>query len=259
VIRDGNPTSRAADPPTLHVSRTQVRRGLLLAVALLLTASTLVKSFNVAWGNDYIFGLLRLLWVDQEGNLPTWFSSTLLLAGAILAIIIAKTTRDDGRPHVSWHLVAGLLLVLAIDEVAGMHEILASYSRRAGGFGFFPENGLTFGWVLLAMPPVIVVCWLAARFFRTLAGPVRNRLGAGLAIFLAGALGVEALTGQIVGLDTSNWLYLVFSTIEEGAEMIGVVVFLDGLLGHLETSVGAIPLQFAERGKSGVEGVRGAA
>ena len=87
-----------------------MRRGLFLVIAALLAASTLVKSFNVAWGNDNIFGLLRLLWVDQEGNLPTWFSSTLLLGGAILAIIIARTTRHEGRPHVSWHVVAGLLL-----------------------------------------------------------------------------------------------------------------------------------------------------
>jgi hypothetical protein len=236
-----------------------VRRSLLLVVVLLLTASTLVKSVNVAWGNDYILGLLRLLWVDQEGNLPTWFSSTTLLVGAILAIIIARTTRHDGRPHVSWHVLGGLLLVLAIDEVAGMHEILARYSGRAGGFGLFPDGGLTFGWVLLSMPFVIVVCWLAACFFRTLADPVRDRLGAGLAIFLAGALGVEALTGQVVGLNTTNWLYLVFSTIEEGAEMIGAVVFLDGLLVHLETSVGVIPLQFVDRQTSAVEAERGAA
>ena len=89
-------------------------------------------------------------------------------------------------------------------------------------------------------------------------GSFNHRLGAGIAIFLAGALGVEALTGQIVGLQTRTWLYLVFSTIEEGAEMIGVVVFLDGLLVHLETSFGAIPLQFVEHGKSGVEAERAA-
>ncbi len=236
-----------------------MRRGLFVIVALLLAASTVVKSFNVAWGNDYIFGLLRLLWVDQEGNLPTWFSSAILLLGAILAIIIARSTRGEGRPHVGWHLLAGLLLMLAIDEVAGIHEISARYAARADGFGLFPENGLTFGWVLLAMPPVTVACWLAARFFRTLPGPVRNRLGAGLAIFLAGALGVEALTGQIVGLQPRTWLYLVFSTVEEGAEMTGVVVFLDGLLVHLETSFGAIPVQFVERHTSGVDAERGAA
>ena len=200
AIRGTNPTSHAGNRPTLHVSRTHVRRGLFVIVALLLAASTLVKSFNVAWGNDYIFGLLRLLWVDQEGNLPTWFSSAILLLGAILAIIIARSTRGEGRPHVGWHLLAGLLLMLAIDEVAGIHEILARYARRADGFGFFPENGLTFGWVLLAMPPVTVACWLAARFFRTLPGPGRNRLGAGLAIFLAGALGVEALDRPDRGL-----------------------------------------------------------
>ena len=198
----------------LRISRTWIRRSLLLIVALLLAGSTVVKSMNIAWGNDYIFGLLRLLWLDREANLPAWFSSALFFIAAILAALIAAVTRHERWPHLGWPVVAGILLLLSIDEVAQLHEILANYSARAGGLGLFPEGGKFFSWVSFTIPPVAVVCWMAARFLRTLPGAVGNRLAAGLALFLSGALGVEALTGQIA-FELQTWTYLIFVTIEE--------------------------------------------
>ena len=65
-----NPTPQAEGGASLLVSRTVVRRGLLLSVAFLLVGSTVVKSINIGWGNDRIFGLLQLLWLDREANLP---------------------------------------------------------------------------------------------------------------------------------------------------------------------------------------------
>ena len=229
----------------LRISRTWIRRSLLLIVALLLAGSTIVKSMNIAWGNDYIFGLLRLLWLDREANLPAWFSSALFFIAAILAALIAAVTRHERWPHLGWPVVAGILLLLSIDEVAQLHEILANYSARAGGLGLFPEGGKFFSWVSFAIPPVAVVCWMAARFLRTLPGAVGNRLAAGLALFLSGALGVEALTGQIA-FELQTWTYLIFVTIEEGAEMLGAILFIDGLLVQLEM-LAAIPIQFVKR------------
>ena len=238
------PKPQTGDRVTLRISRTWIHRRLLLIVALLLAGSTVVKSIHIAWGNDYIFGLLQLLWVDREANLPAWFSSALFFIAAILAAMIAAATRQERSSHLGWPVVAGILLLLSIDEVAQLHEILAGYSARAGGLGLFPEGGKFFSWVSFVIPPVALVCWLAARFLRTLPGAVGNRLGAGLALFLSAALGVEALTGQIA-FDLQTWRYLIFATIEEGAEMIGVIVFIDGLLVQLET-LAAIPIQFVK-------------
>ena len=243
-----NPTPQAEGGASLLVSRTVVRRGLLLSVAFLLVGSTVVKSINIGWGNDRIFGLLQLLWLDREANLPAWFSSALFFIAAILSALIAAATRHEGRLHLGWRVIAGILLLLAIDEVAQFHEILASYPVHARGLGLFPEGGKLFSWVPFAIPPVAAVCWVAARFLRMLPSAVGNRLAAGLAIFLSAALGVEALTGQIA-FEPQTWMYLIFATIEEGAEMIGVIVFIDGLLVYLET-LAAIPIQFVQRDSS---------
>ena len=64
------PQNSLATSPTrairtrLTITRMRVRNGLVLVTLLLLTASTLLKSINVAWVNDHMFGLLRVLWVD---------------------------------------------------------------------------------------------------------------------------------------------------------------------------------------------------
>lgn len=221
-----------------------MRRGLLLGVALLLTGSTVAKSINIAWGNDHIFGLLNLLWLDREANLPAWFSSVLFFIAAILSALIASATRRE-RGHVGWRVVAVILVLLSIDEVAQLHELLASYPVNAGGLGLFPEGGRLFSWVTFAIPPVAAVCWVAVRFLRTLPSAVGNRLAAGLALFLTAALGIEALTGQIA-FESQTWTYLIMATIEEGAEMIGVILFIDGLLVHLE-ALAAIPIQFVQK------------
>lgn len=236
----------------LTVARTHVRDGLIVMTVLLLVASTVVKSMNVAWGNDYIFGLLRVLWVDEEGNLPTWFSSTLLLSSSVLAFLIGVARRYQRLPHAGWLVLAGLVLGLSIDESASIHEISTRYAKGAGGLGLFPEDGATFAWVVYALPLIIIGGWFGARFLRTLDAPVRNRLGIGLVVWMTGVFGIEALTGQLVGLQTRTWTYLVLATLEEGAEMIGAIVFIDGLLVQLSNHVGSVALQFANLGAPGV-------
>lgn len=243
LLPNRTPASKSPDI-LLSVARRRVRDGLIVVTVLLLAASTLVKSMNVAWGNDYIFGLLRVLWVDAEGNLPTWFSSTLLLSGSGLAFLIGFARRSQHLPHVSWLVLSGLVLGLSIDESASIHEISTGYAKGAGGFGLFREGGTSFAWVVFALPLIIVGSWYCARFLRTLDDPVRNRLGIGLAIWMTGVFGIEALTGQVVGLQTRTWTYLVLATLEEGAEMTGAIVFIDGLLVQLSNHVGSFALQF---------------
>ena len=138
LLPNRTPASKSPDI-LLSVARRRVRDGLIVVTVLLLAASTLVKSMNVAWGNDYIFGLLRVLWVDAEGNLPTWFSSTLLLSGSGLAFLIGFARRSQHLPHVSWLVLSGLVLGLSIDESASIHEISTGYAKGAGGFDFYQQ------------------------------------------------------------------------------------------------------------------------
>ena len=224
-------TQRAADA-ALTISRRRVRHCLTFTIVLLLVGSAVVKSINIAWGNDHIFGLLDLLWVDEEGNLPSWFSSTLILASAVVAFLISTARRDRQLSHRGWFVLSALLLLLAIDEAAAIHEISTTYAVRANGLGLFPRRS-SYAWVVFALPLVIAGSWYAARALRRIEAPVRDRLGVGLPVWMSGVFGIEALTGQLIGYQPDTWAYLYLATAEEGAEMLGALIFLDGLLLHL--------------------------
>jgi hypothetical protein len=227
----------------LRLPRTTILLVLLASAGCLLGMSVLVKVVHLGWGYEYFFGLNRLFWVDAEANVPTWFSSSLLLASAIGLAIVAMTHLHRRGLAVQWAVLALLLLLLAIDEVAGIHEITARMAARSGGLGAFRGDASSFAWVLFAAPVVLATALLFLPFVGSLARPVRQRMAWGTGIFVTGVLGIEALTGLLVGLNPDTWSYLVLATLEEGCEMLGAIIFLDGVLLELRDRVGPITLQ----------------
>jgi len=89
----------------------------------LLTCIFLIFTFhiiNILLGKpSYNFD--RLVHLDHEGNLPTWFSSALWAIGAMVAYscsILAEVKFEKRM----WFTFGLLLLILSIDEVAMLHE-----------------------------------------------------------------------------------------------------------------------------------------
>ena len=74
----------------------------------------------------------RLLYVDFETNVPTWWSAMLLLASAATAGFLARAARsagDDRWPD--WLALAVLFAAMAADEAASLHELLQKPLRAA--------------------------------------------------------------------------------------------------------------------------------
>ncbi|MFA5156306.1 MAG: hypothetical protein WC532_02790 [Candidatus Omnitrophota bacterium] len=79
----------------------------------------------------HIFLPYTLFDLDQEGNIPTWFSSQLLFLVSIITGInyilnrklIKKSERIFNKSWV-WLLISGVFLFLSMDEVAYIHERL---------------------------------------------------------------------------------------------------------------------------------------
>jgi hypothetical protein len=191
-------------------------------------------------GLDTQKGLVRLFDLNQENNVPTWFASgTLLLCSLLLAYIALSKQRAAGGYAAHWLGLSGIFLFLSLDEVASIHELwgLWLYSRyRFTGYLFY-------AWVI---PGSIIVCVVLMAYYRFLLHlPARTRM----LFLLAGALYV----GGAIGLDLPEGYYhslygnqtLVFSSmvlLEEGLEMVGVVVFLYALLSYVERQVIAMKL-----------------
>jgi hypothetical protein len=147
--------------------------------------------------------------LDDENNLPTWFSGFLLTNAAL--VLWSRSQKPGATAHWRW-LALGFLL-LAIDEVAGLHESF--------------HTAVDFNWTLVAAPVVVGVGAFFVPFLWRL--PVRLRwlfVVSGM-LFLGGAVGVELLSAD---MEEESLAYEFAVTVEEGLEMFGVWLFLFALL-----------------------------
>ncbi|GHC83784.1 hypothetical protein GCM10010349_68300 [Streptomyces flavofungini] len=206
------------------VERPPARRVLWFAAGA--TGALLVADLGTRAYNSYdsIPSVRRLVNVDVEGNLATWWNSTLLLAVAGVALIAALLSGRDARPgRLSWLGLAAATALLSLDETISLHERLGevgkSWKEWAGGS--LPTHAWVLpGALLAATGTVIAVLWA-----RKLPRDLRNGLLAALGVYLGGALLTEAFNGW--ALENGHSTVLMLGTlVEEGLEMSGCVVAL---------------------------------
>ncbi len=119
-----------------------------------------------------------------------------------------------------WYVLAVGFLLMSVDEIAGVHEsintvIVMTWAIPGAILAFF--IGLAFVPFLLALPR------------RT---AVRFALAGG--IYLAGATGIEIIGNELVATDQRDTLrYNMVCLVEEGLELLGVLLFLHALLGSM--------------------------
>ncbi len=151
--------------------------------------------------------LLQLFDLDEENNLPTWFSSFILLNVSFFVFLVSQKPALEKQAH--WRFIAIGFLVLAIDEVAGMHETFNSSSE--------------INW---AIPGAILVLFLAAAyvpFLLSLRGKLALLFILSGVLFVSGAIVTELLSED---MDSDSWAYAMAVALEEGLEMLGVLLFL---------------------------------
>lgn len=176
----------------------------------------------------------RLLFVDFEGNVPTWVSSLLLFGCGLVAAVHAAARRHAGdRMWIWWLMFGGFFAALSADEAASLHELIVFPLRRwLGG-----STWLRYPIILPGIVAVAAATALFRRFVAALPAPTRRALFTGSAVFVAGALGVETIAGwfdpELYGLSLT---YVALATLEEGLELYGVAILLVGLIQHTELS-----------------------
>ncbi len=214
--------------------------GLSLMVAALLAASLVAFAM---WTHEVPnAGMAMLLFdLDQEQNIPTWFSTVLLAYLALGAWRLTPSFASTTGRLAGLAFGAGILL-LSADEAAMLHERIAG--SLAGDFASIGS-----GWVAYWAPIAIVTrsilgaaLWICSR--RLVLGLV-----GGAMVHLSGAVGLET-GGQSVRRETVDQIragerenigrsydigcnrigkdtpaYLLVSTGEEGLELAGIVVW----------------------------------
>ncbi|MGI9237145.1 MAG: hypothetical protein ACR2QZ_07090 [Woeseiaceae bacterium] len=161
--------------------------------------------------------------LDEEGNVPTWFSTALLLLVAVTAFVLRE--RGGGR---IWLVTAIAYTWLSLDEAARLHELFDEHT---------PVK-----WIWVYAPFAAAFFVLCARSF----GAVRHQsphlwrwVVGGLVIYAAGGLGLELVAHLLYPFPPSlepyaMVLFLTGITLEEGLEMIGTAMVLVGCIRELQ-------------------------
>lgn len=166
--------------------------------------------------------LVAHLSLSYEANLPTWFSSSVLLACAVAAGAIARRA-VAWRRH--WWGVALVFSYASLDEATEIHEHLGGL---IGGRGV-----LYFDWIVFAIALLLALSALYLRFVIALPRATRTGLIVAGAIYVGGAVAMELPLGWWTERFGDGGLgYALIDWVEETLEMTGAAAALLVLLRH---------------------------
>lgn len=232
--RDDAPTA-VSWPLTTALPR---RLALVLGGTLLLLAvghmAVLVSRFVLH--EEYAFGLVQFLDLDDEQSLGTWVATTVHLACALLAGLTGLVARQrSDRWARNWFLLAVVFTAMSVDEAAALHENLIKPVRAALGL----SGVLYYAWVLPVLAVGLVFLLSQLAFLRAHWQPTGRNLVLAGALFVAGAAGMEMLEGVVVSSgDRGSLLHGVLIGIQEVAENAGVMLAAVVLATHLVRTLG---------------------
>lgn len=196
----------------------------LTAVFLLAHAVTQVGIYS--FGADKHW--LDALNMDRELNLPTLFSSGLMLGIAVLLQRLQTTGKESPA---DWRLLSRIFVFLALDEALQIHELLIFPGLR---HQIHPALAST--WVIPYGVLVLVLLWRFRTFLRTLPSAFASRaLQAGM-VYIGGTIGMEMVGSFAVRSDLirlhSFW-YGAITGLEETLELLGLILFIHALMQEL--------------------------
>jgi hypothetical protein len=216
-----------------------VARLLAGATATLVLLGTIVLVPKFLFGHDHVFGFVPKFDLDGEINVPTWFSSTLLLlAGLLLLYIGAASRRDRDRWARHWTFLAWVFLLLSVDETSGLHGLLSGPLRTA----LHLSGALYHAWVLPVGVALVMLGLAYLRFLSSLPEPTRRLVMVAGVVYVGGAIGFELPEGMYrtaVGANVTI-AYGFLTVLEETFEMAGMVLFIYALLRFIERRWGGI-------------------
>jgi len=181
---------------------------------------------------------LTVFSLDNEANIPTFYSFLALLFTSLLLGVIAHAKNLDSSPYKQhWKVLSFIFLYLSLDEGGQLHEKLIPPLRNllnATGFLFYT-------WVLPFGFLVVIFLLSYSKFLFHLPLSTRKLFVAATALYIAGAMGLELVGGFIFTTKGIHPLfYAIATTLEESLEMLGIVVFIHALILYIKTYVGGV-------------------
>jgi len=220
-----------------QVRKSKILRNLFIAIGLLAVGNLITVYFlnnalvNVLELSKVPRLLVKLLNVNLEANLPTYFSALVLLGDAILLAFIAYGSKAIGERFWHWIGLSAIFVFISLDEMIQIHEQL-----RAPMEALFNTSGLLyFAWFIPYIAIMLVVGIAYFKFMMSLPKQILKLFILAGVVFVFGAVGMEMLGGmhaEINGEDTLT--YALMYSFEEFLEMSGAAIFFYALISYIE-------------------------
>lgn len=208
---------------------------LLVCSWLVLWSASVIQDISI-----WVTGTNNKIWVldlDFEESLYTWFSTILLSFAALVSLFVGSIKKEGSEKFKRhWMIIGFLFFMLSIDEMLSFHERVSGMLSNA-----FPTSGIfEFAWVI---PAIFIISFLGLFFWpfiRQLPASVSRTIIIAGAIFVFGAVGMEMVAGLFISENSLNDdaftspIYRILANIEEGLEVVGVIVFIKALLTQAE-------------------------
>lgn len=194
-------------------------RALIPRWVMILVAGFLLVQAALSLGFiGYVKGVpgTRQFNMDSELNLPTWWSSSILVATALVCVGLWLTGSRMNRPSIQWLGIAFGFMLLSAEEIASIHE---DVGVAVGGSA---DNVSV--WPLVYAPFAAVFIWMMVRAVRELPRPIALLATAGLLSY------VSVLIVEVLSLSSeSNATILA----EENLELLGTGLMFAALASEL--------------------------
>ncbi|GAX34107.1 hypothetical protein [Nodularia sp. NIES-3585] len=226
------PSSRDVELP-INISAKKITQSLIIIIICLTLTGALSGYFLVS---DFQFPsskwFYELFSLDEELNVPAWYSSfTLLFCSGLLAVITSIKKTD--KYFIYWKNLSLIFLFFSLDEAFSFHEILIIPALRER-FNFSPIFFHT--WVIFAIPAVIFFIFKYLKFFLYLPKKTQYLFLLAASFYVGGALGMEMVSGLFrESFGRLAPVTTMIIVIEELLEMTGVVTFIYALLTYLSS------------------------
>ncbi|WP_299124388.1 hypothetical protein [uncultured Winogradskyella sp.] len=185
--------------------------------------------------------LIKLFNVNLEANLPTYFSSLMLLANGILLAVIGYGSKEKSGKFWYWIGLSAIFVFLALDEMIQIHEQLrAPMESLLGTTGI-----LYYAWFI---PYIIIALLIGIAYFKFMMQLPKRTLKlfivAGV-LFVSGAVVMEAISGMHAEKYSERTLtYALMYSFEEFLEMSGAALFMYALIEYITIEFKNLKLKF---------------
>lgn len=219
--------SSALNEPRIQLSAKYLWVLIIFGIPAMAVLSVIMMEIKSLTDNDLIEEIADRFILNNETSFPTLLSYLLMFTASQLSLLVFFTQQKKQRAlfNLYWLLIALFFLVLAYDEVAQVHEKIPPPIAKQR----FKDHGWVFAGAAVAL--TLAICFIP--FFRKGPQPLVRQLFWGAAIFLSGAIVIEAIGGAYADFVTKDRIYGLIAVLEESVELLGIAYLNAVLVEHL--------------------------